>query len=661
MKKLIKFGLKLGFKVLKKITPRSWKRKVNRYLAKKYRVVDVVPMPEPEYDSKVLHVAIWLHGGYGDILINNTWVKEFYRRINCAVKIDIFLQPDRPTPFFIFYLMPYKVDIFDSRFFNESQGYDLKIEILHMVKLHSWSPHRVMNKDKQLYSIIEKISDMRGKYYKYYDNTPVHDGAWANLMMKMGKSRWSALSIDGVFDFDNTMGLLHLDISKYPVLDKWNLAGKQYITIHHGSDVGIVTGNKQQVKLWPFDYYIKLCELIKQKYPDLIIVQLGGISSAPMTCVDANCVGNLSMEESIIVLKHSLLHIDAESGLVHIKRQLRGKSIVLFGPTPIDYYKYAENFNINSPYYCVNCMWLMNDWFSNCINPNAKDHSECMKAIVPEMVMAQVTKYLNFALNKKSKVSHMSLEIYSSSGLKEYEPILADMCNAFGIKKLPVSEHIFSNESRFYIHASKQWEYPFAIDKIKIYSKQNERKKLKIVDIGGGGGLLSPYLSKLGYDTTVYDLNYTWDHNGDPEITEKLRLRWAEENGLKMEYGSIFNIPAEDETFDIITCISVVEHVQEKKYAFNEMLRVLKPGGILVLTYDLIEPGSENCTEDTLRAEIFTPELIHKTLTALGVKMTVNHGVADIRKALDDMQRDNVNIPREIAVGGMVLLKESNF
>jgi len=152
---------------------------------------------------------------------------------------------------------------------------------------------------------------------------------------------------------------------------------------------------------------------------------------------------------------------------------------------------------------------------------------------------------------------------------------------------------------------------------------------------------MAPYLARLGYDTTVYDLNYTLDHGGNPENTEKLRLRYAESIGLKMDYGSIFNIPAEDRTFDVVSCISVVEHIQEKYYAFREMLRVLKPGGILIVTMEML-----------------AYDLLSDVLTALGIKTIINKTSIGIQKAINDIQSIKVNDPEETVIIGFILNKE---
>jgi SAM-dependent methyltransferase len=44
--------------------------------------------------------------------------------------------------------------------------------------------------------------------------------------------------------------------------------------------------------------------------------------------------------------------------------------------------------------------------------------------------------------------------------------------------------------------------------------------------------------------------------------------------------------------FDMITCISVIEHIKEHAAAFQSMIRLLQPGGHLVLTTPYNEQGS---------------------------------------------------------------------
>jgi ubiquinone/menaquinone biosynthesis C-methylase UbiE len=43
-------------------------------------------------------------------------------------------------------------------------------------------------------------------------------------------------------------------------------------------------------------------------------------------------------------------------------------------------------------------------------------------------------------------------------------------------------------------------------------------------------------------------------------------------------------LPFPSESFDVITCLEVIEHVADEKQTFRELARVLRPGGTLILT-----------------------------------------------------------------------------
>ncbi len=62
-----------------------------------------------------------------------------------------------------------------------------------------------------------------------------------------------------------------------------------------------------------------------------------------------------------------------------------------------------------------------------------------------------------------------------------------------------------------------------------------------------------------------------------------------------------------DDSFDLITCVSIIEHIPEPRSAVQEMLRVLKPDGMVLLTTDVtpepveFENGTKFFTVEELR------------------------------------------------------------
>ncbi len=59
--------------------------------------------------------------------------------------------------------------------------------------------------------------------------------------------------------------------------------------------------------------------------------------------------------------------------------------------------------------------------------------------------------------------------------------------------------------------------------------------------------------------------------------------------------GDIHNLPLENESVDAILCKSVLEHLQEPKKAIEEMWRVLKKGGKILVYTHFIYPYHARC------------------------------------------------------------------
>lgn len=54
--------------------------------------------------------------------------------------------------------------------------------------------------------------------------------------------------------------------------------------------------------------------------------------------------------------------------------------------------------------------------------------------------------------------------------------------------------------------------------------------------------------------------------------------------------ASVYNLPFKESEFDVILCISVLEHLENPQKAVNEMGRVLKRGGILIVAAPFLFP-----------------------------------------------------------------------
>ncbi len=54
--------------------------------------------------------------------------------------------------------------------------------------------------------------------------------------------------------------------------------------------------------------------------------------------------------------------------------------------------------------------------------------------------------------------------------------------------------------------------------------------------------------------------------------------------------GSVYKIPFEDNSFEIVLCMVVMEHLEDPKVAIAEIYRVLKPGGKILVSVPFLFP-----------------------------------------------------------------------
>jgi 2-polyprenyl-6-hydroxyphenyl methylase/3-demethylubiquinone-9 3-methyltransferase len=95
----------------------------------------------------------------------------------------------------------------------------------------------------------------------------------------------------------------------------------------------------------------------------------------------------------------------------------------------------------------------------------------------------------------------------------------------------------------------------------------------KILDVGCGGGILSEALAKTGAEVTGIDLSL-------PSI--EAARHHARKEGLSIDYQhtSVEEIAESQEgTYDVVTCMEMLEHVPEPEKIIAACAQALKPGG----------------------------------------------------------------------------------
>ncbi len=95
-------------------------------------------------------------------------------------------------------------------------------------------------------------------------------------------------------------------------------------------------------------------------------------------------------------------------------------------------------------------------------------------------------------------------------------------------------------------------------------------QRRKVLDVGGGAGNMAHHLAHYG---DVINL----ECNPRP-------IPVAQRRNVTTVQGSGDHLPFPDETFDLVALLDTVEHIPDELGVFAECARVLKPGGVLIVT-----------------------------------------------------------------------------
>lgn len=133
-----------------------------------------------------------------------------------------------------------------------------------------------------------------------------------------------------------------------------------------------------------------------------------------------------------------------------------------------------------------------------------------------------------------------------------------------------------------YLFDDEFFDYRPAMRLIKQIIEMNYKERICICDLGCGNGELL-----LNLDNDKYDL-YGVD------LSDKRVLRLVN-HGINAVSSRVEKIPFNDRTMDVISCLECLEHVFDPTIVLKEIVRVLKPGGRLLISV----PYQANCESET--------------------------------------------------------------
>lgn len=117
-----------------------------------------------------------------------------------------------------------------------------------------------------------------------------------------------------------------------------------------------------------------------------------------------------------------------------------------------------------------------------------------------------------------------------------------------------------------------------------------------VCDAACGFGAMSLMLERNGFQVAGFDLSAA-----SAALTKELLDRFSVRHG-EYKAGDILDIPYNSASFDGAVARSVIDHlpVNDGRRALSELARIIRPGGLIYLSFDSPEPEDESLPHETL-------------------------------------------------------------
>ncbi len=121
------------------------------------------------------------------------------------------------------------------------------------------------------------------------------------------------------------------------------------------------------------------------------------------------------------------------------------------------------------------------------------------------------------------------------------------------------------------LRAESKTKTPWILNKIKNHNLLSPTTK--VLDVGCGAGFLSNELALAGLQVTGVDLS-----------EESLNVAHKHDATKKVAYltADAYKLPFPDQSFDVVTAMDFLEHVDRPNDVIKEFSRVLKPKGLFI-------------------------------------------------------------------------------
>jgi ubiquinone/menaquinone biosynthesis C-methylase UbiE len=117
-----------------------------------------------------------------------------------------------------------------------------------------------------------------------------------------------------------------------------------------------------------------------------------------------------------------------------------------------------------------------------------------------------------------------------------------------------------------------------------------------ILDVGCGGGRTVSKLAAIATQGKVYGIDHSTE---SVAVATRTNKQWIDIARIEVREASVSRLPFSDGAFDVITAVETHFWWPALQTDLREVLRVLKPGGRLIIIAEVYK-GGEACTSKAL-------------------------------------------------------------
>lgn len=150
-----------------------------------------------------------------------------------------------------------------------------------------------------------------------------------------------------------------------------------------------------------------------------------------------------------------------------------------------------------------------------------------------------------------------------------------------------LADHPVVQQSYGWVHDplhqwSRQWEYPFVYENIQVELRKRTDVPVDVLDAGSGATFFPFLLQDKLQGGSVTCCDYDESLQAIFDVVNESR-----QQAVHFRQGDLRQLPFADASFDILYCVSVLEHTENYEEIVNEFFRVLRPGGLMLATFDI--------------------------------------------------------------------------